>query len=308
MRAIKDVDYGKIEVNEYVIHFCRCRSLGAGNSTFCRLESESASRRAGMPVLADHPFRFIHIPKTGGETIEKLISVTKHHFTATDHQFDGQSSPRPFVVTIIRNPYDRVWSWFKFCIHGFKKHHPGPALFCKPALNAFLAASKRLGNSTVGLPNATLVSAWQQTLWQWMQAVDGFMLRPEVRRPRSSYDKNDIARFSMVDYLVHWPADTYAADFVIRFEHYEQDLAALLECLGPPWNKLNASRFHENSSGSDATRAMQPATKEVLGFFAHLSGLTWHQVFTSATREWVCRWFGEDFEYFGYSRGGAGGS
>ena len=258
----------------------------------------------GMPVLGDQPVRFIHVPKTGGENFQKLITgsgALKNHSTATDQQFDGRQ-PRPFVVTIVRNPYDRVWSWFKFCIHGDRRQLPGPERFCEPALDAFLTAADRLGNRTAGWSDAALLHSWQQALRQWTASVGGFMRRPVGRRAASRIDQSDVARLSMVDFLVHRPSGHFAADFVLRFERYENDLAGLFACFGPPWDTLNASRTHEHSSSGDATRTMQPAAGRLGELYSHLSSLERRRVFTSATRDWVHRWFGADFDFFGYAR------
>lgn len=52
--------------------------------------------------------KFIHITKTGGETIEILTGLTKNHNPAKLYKFNNDD----YIFTFIRNPYTRLYSWY----------------------------------------------------------------------------------------------------------------------------------------------------------------------------------------------------
>ena len=68
---------------------------------------------------------FLHIPKTGGESLENALEIKKNHKTWRQRRGETVLNSS-FLVTIIRNPFDRMLSWFRFCLHGWRGHLPGP--------------------------------------------------------------------------------------------------------------------------------------------------------------------------------------
>jgi hypothetical protein len=52
---------------------------------------------------------FIHITKTGGETVELLLDIPKNHDRAIDRI---KSDDKQYKFAIVRNPYDRLVSWY----------------------------------------------------------------------------------------------------------------------------------------------------------------------------------------------------
>jgi hypothetical protein len=53
-------------------------------------------------------FIFVHIPRTGGETIEILLGVKKNHYQVRHRGLLSYESTFSFV----RNPYTRLYSWY----------------------------------------------------------------------------------------------------------------------------------------------------------------------------------------------------
>lgn len=85
------------------------------------------------------PFIFVHIPKTGGQSISAALAgqpgqvpaprrLPKRHPTALDWLlFLGPGVfCSAFRFAVVRNPWDRLWSFYRY---GCRKLTPMPALF-----------------------------------------------------------------------------------------------------------------------------------------------------------------------------------
>lgn len=60
-------------------------------------------RNSGPP----QSFAFVHIPKTGGETLEALLGIPKDHRLARD-----RDDLAGYSACIVRNPYSRLYSYY----------------------------------------------------------------------------------------------------------------------------------------------------------------------------------------------------
>lgn len=68
-----------------------------------------------MAVDNQHKFAFIHVPKTGGVTIEKELSLVNHD-GHRGYIYYKNRYPDYDIHAIVRNPYDRYISSFMFML------------------------------------------------------------------------------------------------------------------------------------------------------------------------------------------------
>jgi hypothetical protein len=59
-------------------------------------------------------YEFVHVPKTGGETMEKLLKVGKDHSDMNYRLQNGRAKARNFAFAYTRNPFSRIVSLFHY--------------------------------------------------------------------------------------------------------------------------------------------------------------------------------------------------
>jgi hypothetical protein len=96
--------------------------------------------RPPMPISREHGLCFIHIPKTGGSSIESALGMKRHacfwdpadrsrhgvtpqHWTLAQLRQEVPDLARLTIFTMVRNPFDRLVSEFH---HIRKINHPSP--------------------------------------------------------------------------------------------------------------------------------------------------------------------------------------
>ena len=146
---------------------------------------------------------FVHIPKTGGETVEKLFGLSKNHHPVYK-RFSKGIPDNAFVFSIIRDPYTRIFSWFKFCIHGWNKILPHPRDVCREAHLRFMKA------------NTTRVL--RKGFMEWLSKIDTHKYYMAGPMFLSSYE-----------YLKYNDGATPVIQNLIRFEHFSHDLNRILK-------------------------------------------------------------------------------
>ena len=139
---------------------------------------------------------FIHVPKTGGQSISAALGARLHGGTAAGYAKhaplrDIKNGPQHFVFGFVRNPWARMVSLYRF--HCQKDWKPTDAYD--------RAETIRLG-----------FKGWLMTDRFYMQQDQGRDMPPMQRRPQL------------------WWLD--GADFIGRFENIEEDFARAVKLAG----------------------------------------------------------------------------
>lgn len=96
-------------------------------------------------------------------------------------------------------------------------------------------------------------------------------------------------KYSQYDYLTD-EKERLIPEFVVRYEHYDEDIQKLMGCLG-----RTAQIAHENDSGNVNTSMRQDEN------FLSLSHMTVYDIYTNETKMLVEEFYKDDFMFFGYT-------
>lgn len=206
---------------------------------------------------------FLHFPKTGGEYVERLFDLMKNHSPAKERKLDDKS--KALVFTVARDPLERLVSWFRFCVHGHRTHLPRPRRLCTAATVLLNTADSFRGAFSEWLPIA-------------------------LAGPMGDDDPADVERIrgTFTDFATL--ADgRFAADYVVRFSHFDDDLRALLCLLGAPFELPKAA---VNSFNVDA---IMPEANVTL--VRALYRADWLSLFDVDALQLAERHFAADFVY-----------
>lgn len=259
---------------------------------------------------------FIHIPKTGGESLEKAWDLPKNHHLASERRHEVFSSAGRrddvFVATIIRNPYDRMWSWFRYCLQkdGWYVYHC-PVLECKLAVHLAIAEYNerklmmKLSTVHESLQLEEAKTVFRSAFSEWLIIQDtkripndsnltdeDEKLVPQLGDPEKSCLHGSTLTNTITDWLVDPKTREVMPDFTIRFESYEEDFVELNKCLG-----AQKEVPHENAASSTESKYHVP-----VDLVTALSSMSWKEAYKPDALQVVRRWFTDDFDAAGYSK------
>ena len=174
-------------------------------------------------LIMKNYLEFIHLSKTGGESVESTLKIKKNHKRAME-RINNIFNNNILSFTIIRNPYSRTFSWFKFCIHGwydyFGRPHIPIAPFsknmsctdCRYALN--LWTNKYLNDANITIKNAKIAFE------KWL--IRAFIDNKDCMETNLPYNI----------YLTHNVSNIFLVDLIMRFETLKLDWNIFLDILG----------------------------------------------------------------------------
>lgn len=178
--------------------------------------------------MTDHKFIFIHIPKTGGTSVESALKLSLDHH---DHQFYRKSFKNYtdfFVFTVVRNPFDRAVSDYKW-VTNTKYSYPAKQLkemFVNKSFEYFLDNYYNLKFKDV--------KRFKNLNW--------------FKNHHLTHCREQIDLLNPIDDV----------DYIMRFENLQQDFDIVCEKIGIPQQQLphknKTNRKHYTEYYNDETK------------------------------------------------------
>ena len=242
---------------------------------------------------------FIHLSKTGGESVEATFRFKKSHKKAMD-RLNEILSKNILSFTIIRNPYSRAFSWFKFCIHGWYDEH-GISIIpnapfsehwhcndCKFALSQW--SDKYKNDKDITMENARIAFE------SWL--INAFINKSNQYCLETNYPFNL--------YLSHSKTQQFLVDFIMKFETLHQDWNIFLDILGLDRNKYQLKHKNMDKLQGNKRRLLKTMSTrrvEMIPSERHLQKLlerNWTEYYTERAKQIVLDRFRVDFQLFNY--------
>jgi hypothetical protein len=209
-------------------------------------------------------FIFIHVPKTGGETIELLLNIQKFHDFAYIRKkaYTEKEWNSAFKFAFVRNPWDRLVSWY---FHLRKHLYFDDIKNTTNDLEKQSTCYKLLDDGFLMKPNHHRELAVQTTFREWVTEI---LTNPIYRKP--DWGPNSL------NYNMLYHDNQLMVDEIFKFENYEENLKKILSKIGK----------------SDLISKIQKTNRTI-----HDS---YQSYYDEQTKELVRRYFAKDIETFGY--------
>jgi hypothetical protein len=211
-------------------------------------------------------YLFVHIQKTGGTSIsEALIRHTGATFISPPHlqlRSIEFSSQRPFVFAVVRNPWDRLVSWYEM-MNRKKIHNDFSKYLLEPSPNGKTVSFSEFIRRTAVVKEQSLPESSYSK-------VNALILKTSI-----GYSKS--LSFNQLDYLTNTYGEA-GFDAIIRFENLANDFCKVLR------------PFHQNIDTDWLERKnTNPVQKNYRDYYAN-----------NDDQRWVASLYKRDIEYFKY--------
>jgi chondroitin 4-sulfotransferase 11 len=212
----------------------------------------------------DKNYLFVHIQKTGGTSISEAL--TKHagatfispaHLQLQALEFSFQ---RPFVFAVVRNPWDRLVSWYEM-MKRKKIHNDFSKYLLEPSSNGGVVSFSEFIRRTATIKEQSLPESIYTNVAAW--------------KAKQSIGYLKSLSFNQLDYLTDQDGkESY--DEIIRFENLPSDFCRVLRPFHPNIHSDWLMRINSN-----------PAFKNYRDYFIN-----------TADRRWVAALYEKDIECF----------
>jgi hypothetical protein len=279
-----------------------------------------------MALVSDsRKFIFIHIPKTGGTSIESALkdyciaeslsrpgSDTHASAISTRVLYGKEKFDKYFKFAVVRNPYERELSYFFYAAHGLLTRSR-PHIY-----KIFLNCDVRIQDTGMGLAAAKGPSrarplepsdATNNTFSAFWNSYVAALFHAWAHGQFCTFSESDIKESwehlihgqpfmghphgMHIDYLLD-NNGTLAVDHLIRFEHLQADFDLVCEKLKLPKLRLDHKKYSRDvwmQPGQDPQREdAEPALPHV--DVAHIHSL----VYNDYLAQFVESYFAKDFE------------
>lgn len=199
------------------------------------------------PIIDSLKAIFVHVPKTGGVSIDRylvancnLTGFTGHHSVKVLKQKFPEAFDNYYKFAFVRNPWDRIVSAFFFLTQG------GYSKIDKVIIEKYIA--KYDGNFTkfiLDLPNNLHFVHAPESIQE--ECADGLPF--------------ETSHFIEQSYWICDQSDNVAVDFIGRFESFEADFQRVCEALTIPYRELIKSN---SSSHMPYQACYTPETAEIV--------------------------------------------
>jgi len=210
-------------------------------------------------------YLFVHIQKTGGTSISDYL--VRH----TDGQFISPAHLRlrnihfihkkPFVFAVVRNPWERLVSWYEMMIRK-GVHNDFSRYLLQPGISELPSFSEFIRRTAIVTEGALPESEWNGSLQL-------------AQRDPMRYEKS--LSFNQIDYLDDEGGHP-AFDRVLHFENLETEFLALISELQLTTGPAKLAQLNSSNYASD-----------------------WRSYYHHADdRDWVARLYAKDVTFFGF--------